>query len=352
MKTEVWWLESRWGTSPSGGYGDACLCWALDGLGSEISGTLEGPAGEGLDNLVLQEQKPFDEHLVNILQGYLERLPRPICIVAHNGNKFDFPILQSELQFVKKGIPDDVLCIDSLVAFKELLCAKKSGGKKENPTPDLGITQLNGNHTVPPEPLVNFQDEFDDDLCKVLDIIEEIPQIKFKSGNDSEESKEDPFACLLLLDEQLTDSCCTTPKRNSVISYVPSPTLQECIQAKNETTPKHEDNIIKISKPPVMKTKVNAEPTDTSKRNRKDDGVAARKRLNFSPPEFGDVTKTPKSFKLIDIYQFLLSKKSVNDHMAESDCLNLLECIVTMGPTFVEWVDKNAKLFSLIKKRW
>nr|CAD7258895.1 unnamed protein product [Timema shepardi] len=249
------------------------------------------------------------------------------------------------------GIPDDVLCIDSLVAFKELLCEKKSGGKKENPTPNLGITQLNCNHTVPPKPLVNLQDEFDkefdNDLCKVLDIIEEIPQIKFKSANDLEESKEDPSAYMLLVEKQLTDSCCTTPTRN-----IHSLTLQEWIQAKNETTPKQEDNIIKISNSPITKTKVNAEPTYTTKRSRKDDAVAARKRLNFSPPEFGDVTKTPKSFKLIDIYQFLLNKKSVNDHMAESDCLNLLECIVTMGPTFVDWVDKNAKLFSLVKKRW
>nr|CAD7585671.1 unnamed protein product [Timema genevievae] len=49
----------RWGTnsdlaaSPGGGYGDAHLCWALGGLGSEIPGTVEGPAGEVGQNDVL-----------------------------------------------------------------------------------------------------------------------------------------------------------------------------------------------------------------------------------------------------------------------------------------------------------
>nr|CAD7447085.1 unnamed protein product [Timema bartmani] len=38
--------------SLGGGYGDAHLCWALGGLGSEIPGTVEGPAGEGTGGLL------------------------------------------------------------------------------------------------------------------------------------------------------------------------------------------------------------------------------------------------------------------------------------------------------------
>lgn len=41
--------------------------------------------------------KPFNRDDVEIIKHFIERLPPPVCIVAHNGNKFDFPILQNHL---------------------------------------------------------------------------------------------------------------------------------------------------------------------------------------------------------------------------------------------------------------
>jgi len=51
----------------------------------------------GLDNFMLEEHKPFDQGLFSVLEGFLERLPPPVCLLAHNGLRFDFPILAREV---------------------------------------------------------------------------------------------------------------------------------------------------------------------------------------------------------------------------------------------------------------
>lgn len=32
-----------------------------------------------------------------MLDVFMKRMPQPVCIIAHNGLKFDFPVLQAEL---------------------------------------------------------------------------------------------------------------------------------------------------------------------------------------------------------------------------------------------------------------
>jgi hypothetical protein len=32
-----------------------------------------------------------------MLDGFMKKMPQPVCIIAHNGIRFDFPILQAEL---------------------------------------------------------------------------------------------------------------------------------------------------------------------------------------------------------------------------------------------------------------
>jgi hypothetical protein len=74
----------------------------------------------------------------------------------------------------------------------------------------------------------------------------------------------------------------------------------------------------------------------------------ARKQLNFSSK--GKPQNTSRSFKLDDVYRFILKRDPVNSHCAENDALNLLECIVALGHSFTEWADENAIQFNSIKK--
>lgn len=99
----------------------------------------------GLYNDLLEQERPFDEEAFLLLDTFVRRLCPPVCFVAHNGNRFDYPILLSELYrigkvmfavrrdlmhwfeftpnflFHSQNFVDDILCVDSYVAFKALL---------------------------------------------------------------------------------------------------------------------------------------------------------------------------------------------------------------------------------------
>lgn len=51
-------------------------------------------------------------------------MPQPVCFVAHNGDRFDYPILRAHID--KTTVPLlDILCMDSLPAFRELLAEQQ-----------------------------------------------------------------------------------------------------------------------------------------------------------------------------------------------------------------------------------
>ncbi|XP_021917815.1 three-prime repair exonuclease 1 isoform X2 [Zootermopsis nevadensis] len=158
-----------------------------------------------------------------MLNGFMKRVPQPVCIIAHNGLRFDFPILQAELFKIGKAFPDHIMCADSLCGFRNLLQACKST------TPEV----------------------------------------------DTSEITEGKRGCL--------NVSCPTQKRLNLLS-------KEKLQ------------------------------------------------------------NTLSSFKLDDVYRFLLKRDPVNSHYAENDALNLLECIVALGNGFMEWADENAIQFNSIKE--
>ncbi|KAM7539768.1 hypothetical protein Aperf_G00000023458 [Anoplocephala perfoliata] len=79
----------------------------------------------GLNNQNLRLKKDFDENAIKQIELFLQRLNPPICIVAQNGYKFDFPLFQAELFRVKCQMfdfydykEDPIYCSDSLHLFK------------------------------------------------------------------------------------------------------------------------------------------------------------------------------------------------------------------------------------------
>ncbi|XP_064456987.1 three-prime repair exonuclease 1-like [Ornithodoros turicata] len=74
----------------------------------------------GLDNKILENQQVFKE-VVPAVKAFLDSLPQPACLLAHNGDRFDYPILQDEL--TRAGALDilDVYCCDTIGAMKHIL---------------------------------------------------------------------------------------------------------------------------------------------------------------------------------------------------------------------------------------
>lgn len=56
----------------------------------------------GLSNELLQEYPVFNEQTGTMIQTFIDLLPKPVCLVAHNGHKFDFPVLKNALLKVNK----------------------------------------------------------------------------------------------------------------------------------------------------------------------------------------------------------------------------------------------------------
>eukprot|EP00058_Branchiostoma_floridae_P010045 XP_002595533.1 hypothetical protein BRAFLDRAFT_117464 [Branchiostoma floridae] len=75
-----------------------------------------------LTNQSLGKHRVFDEDLVKSVVHLLNRQEPPVCLVAHNGDWFDFPVLKSELRRSKTAglFPKDVLCVDTMLAMKHL----------------------------------------------------------------------------------------------------------------------------------------------------------------------------------------------------------------------------------------
>ncbi|XP_033029832.1 three prime repair exonuclease 2 [Lacerta agilis] len=84
--------------------------------------TLEAERITGLSNQNLEEncKAGFNSGVVEILKGFLQRQTGPICLVAHNGLGFDFPLLRAELWRVDTDLPLSTGCLDTLPALKEL----------------------------------------------------------------------------------------------------------------------------------------------------------------------------------------------------------------------------------------
>ncbi|KYB28263.1 Three prime repair exonuclease 2-like Protein [Tribolium castaneum] len=74
----------------------------------------------GLSNDLLEYQASFSSDAVDVIRKWLEMNQKPICLVAHNGNRFDYPILRAEVEKTRNKLPEDILCLDSLNAFRSI----------------------------------------------------------------------------------------------------------------------------------------------------------------------------------------------------------------------------------------
>ena len=78
----------------------------------------------GLDNYNLSEQSPFNKNTGDLIKNFLSCLPTPVCLVAHNGNAYDFPLLKAELDKLGLQLSEEILCADSYIGIKEIFNQK------------------------------------------------------------------------------------------------------------------------------------------------------------------------------------------------------------------------------------
>ena len=66
----------------------------------------------------------FSASSANMISQFMDHLKGPVCLVAHNGIKYDFPLLLSEFSNVGEKLCDNLFVVDSLEAFRKVSAGK------------------------------------------------------------------------------------------------------------------------------------------------------------------------------------------------------------------------------------
>ncbi|XP_017117162.1 uncharacterized protein LOC108139054 [Drosophila elegans] len=74
----------------------------------------------GLSNYLLERESKLNGDSAQLIISFLKHLPAPVCLVAHNGWGFDFPILRQAFEKLNMELPQSTSCVDSLRAFFEI----------------------------------------------------------------------------------------------------------------------------------------------------------------------------------------------------------------------------------------
>ncbi|XP_055940212.1 uncharacterized protein LOC129969597 [Argiope bruennichi] len=92
-----------------------CLCTKPRSMVSSSAAAITG-----LNNKNLMDQTPFERNAAEAINFFLSHLPKPVCLLAHNGNRYDFPLLKAEFSRLSMFLPPDILIADTLKAFRIL----------------------------------------------------------------------------------------------------------------------------------------------------------------------------------------------------------------------------------------
>lgn len=273
----------------------------------------------GLNNDMLEHESAFDKNAGSVIVNFLEHLRKPVCLVAHNGDKFDFPVLKHSFAKLGMELPSDILCLDSLPAIKDLDLAREAEIESEedifvplNAGSDLKVETLTTTSTnlnkenksmtndtsVKTEPSLN-----DENVNELPKTFEHSEQTDSKNDNETQ------------LDWQKFNE--TTPKR--------PPNIENSERKRKRLI---EDRTpVQIATPPIPNS---------------------RKCLFRSPASTN--SKKFGNYKLVTIYERLFGYPPENAHHAEADVITLEKIMLGYGKSFVDYAEQNAKPFSEVKK--
>jgi three prime repair exonuclease-1 len=238
----------------------------------------------GLDNYNLTGQSKFNKNTGNLVNSFLNLLPFPVCLVAHNGNAYDFPLLKAEMEKSGTELNSEILCVDSYVGIKEIYRIRSEVSKKY----DAMMEEVNK-----AQELLMIEMEID----SVTNLI--------NAGHFESEMEE--------------ESCDKVKELANNIEF--SKKENESTPIRNKIEPKHS----------LVPRKI--KPLNCSEKH------ASRRKLNFT-------NQAPsKSFSLINLHKHLLGFPPDQSHGAEADCLTLLRTKAMLGSEWMDWVKQNNQHF-------
>jgi len=270
-----------------------------------------------LYNDTLLYQKDLDEEFVDMLLLFLKRHEEPLCLVAHNGYRFDFPLLQSELASINRSLPEGILCIDSLTLYLDLDAA--------SPNPAADVHQISEWHSYAKCDLdLNRAIHQQETPTKLMDIASNGGIPKDKLSCDSIRRK------LVFDDVAATMSHSGTQEatgRNEIWLNETSTESELIPEMREGDSGRDEMGACSVSDTILS----NGESSDRSRQ------VRAVPSLQHS------------SYKLADLCRRFLGHDPCVCHRAEDDCITLLRIFHKTSDMALPWVNAHAVKFNSIQ---
>jgi DNA polymerase III epsilon subunit-like protein len=260
----------------------------------------------GLDNYNLTGQSKFDRNIGNLLNIFLSCLPSPVCLVAHNGSQYDFPLLKAEMEKAGTKLGSQILCVDSYFGIKSILKNRQQIGSELKAVTELANAG-----------------EFDKDMME-----DTCAQLKTRIESDRVKN---------------LSSCSKTLQGNLIhheadhsISAISVSTVSK---HKNESTPTRSISLLypKCRPKKEIRRKKEINYADKSK---------YRKKLEFSD------CNMPTSFSLINLHKHFFGCPPNKSHGAEVDCLALMRITAVLGNDWLEWAQQNCTQFEKCEVMW
>lgn len=267
----------------------------------------------GLTNELLEHENKFDKNTMNLIECYLFQLQQPVCLIAHNGNKFDFPLLRKQYEAAEGSFPHTLKCCDSLPVFQKIdeMIEQKLKLLKD----PYSLQQWNGAKD-------------DNSLLVNLDT-QQLP-------DSTTSQKYDADGIDMIFDEMIKSELKQIEQMEQENKKPPDGILTR--QAINESTPNKPTKVSNLHAVaqiiPVPKKRA----------------TAIKRELFPSTSTLQTRQSTKGKFTLREIYRRFYQAYPENSHDSESDVMSLLKCAVACKTDFMEIVNKTCVVFNNVKK--
>ena len=262
----------------------------------------------GLTNELLEHENKFDKNAMNIVESFLYQLQQPVCIIAHNGNNIDFPLLKKQYDKLEGTFPFATRCCDSLPVFHKmdkeleqkmiLLNRSYSLQKWSHVNGNSNNKSLINVDEIKVNPSAKEENEVDEEFHKIIkDELERDEQENEKSHDDDDVKSR---------------------------------------QKMNETTPK------------VLTKSQNLQPH--AHHSTRSHSTSFKRQFFASTSVSTTQNRTRKSFSLREVYKRIYNSYPDHSHDAESDVYTLLKCAIHYKEDFVKIVNETCIDFNDVKK--
>ncbi|XP_063966581.1 uncharacterized protein LOC129277377 [Lytechinus pictus] len=333
----------------------------------------------GKRKLDINKKLPFDEGVVTMLNIFLSRQDAPVCLVAHNGMRFDFPILRSELSGLTTGDPPaELYCLDTLKGFRAGFGATETKGvkkkrewmkDKQNSVKISGIANVTQDRTYFNSSGITFaqsqdrrsgdfyhrtnQNGVDRSLLHNM-TLHKSHDAKMSLSSSSEAMSHRPSTSDSSGYKILHDSPKSSPRCYSATEYLFN-SISQSSAAASLTKPNPSCQTIAQSaeKAPAPPLRYSASANVEKKQT---ENFASQ---TGSPPTLGKAQSAPSrhtvddhppkrqrvSYSLVNIFKRTFEREPPHSHSAEDDVVSLIKVLLPVISDFVSWADENASPF-------